>query len=144
MPDQIDSSSQAVQIHLGIVQSAIQRMAGNCTSCKAWCITIVSAILVLVADKNRPMFAYIALIPILLFLVLDAYYLAMERAFRNTYNQFVGKMHKGRLAAEDLYDVSPVGRIFLMTITSIWSFSVLSFYLMLFVMVLGMVHFILV
>jgi hypothetical protein len=51
-------------------------MAANSASCKGWCIAITSAILVLVADKSKPDYALIALIPILLFLALDAYYLA--------------------------------------------------------------------
>jgi len=42
-------NSQAVQSHLSIIQSVIQRMASNSTSSKAWCITLVSAIL----DKFR-------------------------------------------------------------------------------------------
>ena len=46
--------SPAIQAHLGIAQSVIQRMAANSASCKAWCIGLVSAILVVVADKNSP------------------------------------------------------------------------------------------
>ena len=56
-------------------------MAENSRSCKVWCVTLVAAVLVLVARTNDPQHALIALIPTLLFLVLDSYYLALERAF---------------------------------------------------------------
>ena|SRR3989338_243886 len=55
-------NSQAVQSHLTILQAVIQRMANNSSSSKAWCITLVSAILVIVADKGKPQYAWIAVI----------------------------------------------------------------------------------
>ena len=50
----LDETSPSVQAHLGIIQGVIQRMATNSAACKTWCITIVSAILVVVADKQNP------------------------------------------------------------------------------------------
>ncbi len=99
--------SPAVQAHLSITQAVIQRMASNSASCKAWCITLVSAILVIVADKGKPNYALIAGIPTILFLILDAYYLALERCFRDSYNSFIDKLHGGRVATSDLYAVTP-------------------------------------
>ena len=55
-------------------------MAENSRSCKVWCVTLVSAVLVLVARTEKPEYALIALIPAVLFLILDTYYLALERA----------------------------------------------------------------
>ena len=77
----LNEESPAVQAHLTIVQGVIQRMAENSRSCKVWCITLVSAVLVLVAQTKEPQYALIALVPAFLFLVLDTYYLALERAF---------------------------------------------------------------
>jgi len=127
----LSESSPSVQTHLGIIQGVIERMASNSTSSKAWCITIVSAVLVIVADKGKPDFAFIALIPILLFLALDAYYLAMEKGFRNSYNQFVRKLHQSELMPEDLYSIKPVGEPSLLQIEALKSFSVWGFYLVL-------------
>ena len=61
MPDngEYGENCQAVQAHLGIVQSVIQRMSANSASCKTWCITLVSAILVVVANKDEPQYALI-------------------------------------------------------------------------------------
>lgn len=121
-------TSPSVQTHLGILQSVIQRMAANSTSCKTWCISIVSAILVIVADKGKPNFAFIALIPTLLFLALDAYYLALEKALRASYNDFVKKLHSGKARAEDLYAVAPKGNQSRHQIEALRSFSIWGFY----------------
>lgn len=127
-PSQFTESSQSVQAHLQITQAIIQRMASNSSQCKAWCITLVSGILVVVADKGKPQYAFIAFIPALLFLVLDAYYLSLERMFRQSYNAFIEKMHNGTLAASDLYAVSPRGDLFDTFFSSIFSFSIWPFY----------------
>lgn len=127
--------SAAVQAHLGITQSVIQRMAVNSASCKAWCITLVAAILVIVADKGKPSYALIAAIPTVLFLVLDAYYLAMEKCFRASYNEFIDKVHNGRVVAADLYAVTPKGLLAKAVARSLGSFSIWPFYATLGVMI---------
>ncbi len=124
----LSEESASVQSHLQIMQGVIQRMASNSTSCKAWCITIVSAILVLIADKNKPELAWLALLPSLLFLALDAYYLALEKAFRASYNSFIKNLHSNQLSPEDLFSVVPKGNMSKHQWESIKSFSVWGFY----------------
>lgn len=128
-------NSQAVQSHLTILQSVIQRMANNSASSKAWCITLVSAILVIVADKGKPQYAWIAVIPTLLFLILDAYYLGLELGFRNAYNAFIKKLHSEALSANDLFVVVPQGNQLTLFALSLFSFSVWPFYLTLLAMI---------
>ncbi len=120
--------SPSVQAHLGILQNVIDRMATNSSSAKSWSITIVSAILVVVADKNKPDYALIALIPTLLFLLLDIYYLGMEKGFRNSYNIFVKKVHEGILTTDDLFSVKPTGTDLKLQWEALGSFSVWGFY----------------
>lgn len=122
-------NSAAVQAHLNITQSVIQRMATNSGTCKAWCITLVSAILVIIADKGKPNFAFIAVVPTVLFLVLDTYYLALERRFRNSYKSFIEKLHEGKLVYSDLYAMTPSGSAWKSFFKSILSFSIWPFYL---------------
>ena len=110
-------------------------MALNSSSSKAWCITLVSAILVVVADKSKPQYALIALIPTFLFLVLDTYYLALEKGFRGSYNDFIKKLHSASLNSNDLFAVVPKGSIIKLFFKSLISFSVWPFYLTLFVMI---------
>ena len=128
-------NSEAVRAHLQISQAVIQRMAANSSACKAWCVTLVSAILVLVADKGKPKFALMALIPTALFWALDVYYLALEKMFRNSYNGFIDKLHKGKISAEDLYAINPGGKLPDAINAAVKSFSIWPFYLTLLVMV---------
>ena len=126
----LDTESAAVQTHLTIMQDVIRRMAENSRSCKVWCVTLVSAILVLSAQTGNVQHALIALVPALLFLVLDAYYLALERGFRNAYDAFVRKLHSGELTHCDIYVVRPREAIPKLLLQSLTSFSIWPFYLM--------------
>lgn len=128
-------NAQAVQTHLGILQGAIERMASNSASTKAWSITLVSAILVIVADKNQSSFAWLALIPTLLFFSLDIYYLALEKGFRKSYQNFVGKLHRGTLQEDDFFSVTPSGTFPNHLLKAAGSFSVWPFYLTLVIMI---------
>ena len=127
----LNEESSAVQTHLTIMQGVINRMAENSRSCKVWCVTLVAATLVLVARTGEPQHALIALVPTLLFLFLDSYYLALERAFIRSQDAFVGELHRGELESADLYRVVPtgmgwrlVGRCLLGSV-SIWPFYLL-------------------
>ena len=132
----LDHESSAVQKHIEIVHGVIQRMAENSRSCKVWCVTLVAATLVLVARTDEPEYALIALIPVVLFLILDTYYLALERAFRQSYNDFVQNLHEDSLRSADLYQVVPSGLIPRYFITSLRSFSICPFYFVLAAMIL--------
>ena len=130
------AESLAVQKHLEIMQGVIQRMAENSRSCKVWSVTLVAATLILVARTGEPRHALIALVPTALFLVLDTYYLALERAFRNSYNAFVGKLHRGELVPLDIFPVKSVGMGWKLAWRRLGSISILPFYLLLTVTVL--------
>lgn len=134
--EKFKENSHAVQSHLTITQSVIQRMSTNSASCKAWCIALVSAILVVVAQQNKPQYALVALIPIALFGILDSYYLVLEKRFRNSYNNFIDKLHKGEIIASDLYAVKPAGDSFDVWMEAVCSFSIWFFYLALVIMTL--------
>lgn len=131
----LTEESPSVQAHLQIMQGVISRMAANSTASKAWCITIVSAILVLVADKSKPEYAFIALVPIVLFSALDSYYLALEKAFRDSYNAFIKKLHDQKICSDDLYSIVPKGSMTRHQVDALKSFSVWGFYVCLAVMV---------
>ena len=124
----LDHDSPAVQKHINIIQGVITRMSDNSRSCKVWCVTLVSAVLVLVAQTEQPEYALIALIPAVLFLILDTYYLALERGFRGSYESFVKKIHLAELTPCDLYSVTPSGSKLGRVMASLRSFSIWPFY----------------
>ena len=84
-------------------------MAESSRSCKTWCIIIVAAILVLGAGMTGFDHLWIAYVPLVLFLGLDMYYLALERRFRASYNAFLHKLRNGDITVADLYEVTPAG-----------------------------------
>ena len=133
----LNENSSAVQAHLTMMQGVINRMAENSRSCKVWCVTLVAATLVLVARTGEPQHALIALVPTLLFLVLDAYYLALERSFIRSQNTFVAKLHRGELESADIYRVIPSGMgLPLVVRCLLGSVSIWPFYLLVAVTVL--------
>lgn len=99
--------SPSVQSYLTILQSVISRMATNSASCKTWCVSLVSAIIVIVADKGKPNYVWISIVPIVLFLTLDAYYLSLERQFRTVYNDFIRRLHFGDANVDDVFYLAP-------------------------------------
>lgn len=109
MSKQVSLDSPAVQSYLTILQGVIGRMASNSAGAKTWCIALVSAIIVVVADKAEPGYVWIALVPVALFFLLDAYYLGLERQFRDRYNDFIRKLHEGKAEVEDVFIVTPGG-----------------------------------
>ena len=134
--NELNELSPSVQVHLGILQGVINRMSSNSNSSKAWCVTLVSALLVVVADKNKPDYALIAIIPTLLFFALDVYYLVLEKGFRDSYNDFVHKVHNKTLNIEDLFSVKPTGNMCEHISKSICSYSVWGFYLPLIILII--------
>ncbi|PMI35918.1 hypothetical protein BCT30_11945 [Enterovibrio norvegicus] len=125
----VTEESPSVQAHLAMLQDVIQRMASNSSSCKSWCITLVSAVLVIVADKGKPDYAWIALLPAVIFACSDAYYFALEKGFRETYNKFIEKLHSKSLISSDLYAIKPQGEMSKHQIDAIKSISIWGFYI---------------
>jgi hypothetical protein len=118
----------AVEAHLNMMQGVINRMATNSASCKAWCVSLVSALLVVIMDKGKSEFLPIAYIPAVLFLLLDGYYLIQEKRFRNSYNTFIDKLHANCIAANDLYAISASGSWLAALWNAAKSFSIWPFY----------------
>ena len=103
----LNFESPAVQSYLSILQAIISRMATNSAGCKTWCIALVSAIIVIIANMGKPNYVWISMIAIGLFLLLDSYYLGLERIFRKKYNDFIQKLHSGSATIKDVFIVTP-------------------------------------
>jgi hypothetical protein len=67
-------------------------------------------------------------IPTIFFFVLDSYYLGLEKVFRNLYEDFVDRLHKGEAVASDLYVLVPRGILEAFG-AALRSFSTWPFYL---------------
>ncbi len=73
--------------HLELIQEVIKRMANNSFLLKGWTVTLVTGILALASKDTDKQYFWIAYIPILIFWLLDAYYLQQERLYRSLYEK---------------------------------------------------------
>ena len=73
--------------HLGMIQSVINRMAGNSFLIKGWTVTLVAALFALAQKESNPVFMYLAYFPTIVFWLLDGYYLWQERMFRKLFDR---------------------------------------------------------
>ena len=91
------------------MQAVIQRMSDNSRSCKLWCVTLVSATLLLTASISDGIYPLLALVPIIALGFLDVYYLSLEQRFRCAYNEFVSKLHDGSLDQTEVFVIKARG-----------------------------------
>lgn len=127
----LDLNNTSVLAHLNTLQGVINRMAANSTNCKNWCVTLVAAIVVVVATQGRPEYVVLSGIPILLFWFLNSFYHSLERHFVNRYREFVGRLHTGAAEQSELFVISgPTGFWLKMelTVKASISFSIIPFY----------------
>ena len=84
--------------YLDYIQSVISRMATNSFQVKSWSVALGSVIIGLSAKDAQPTMAWIALIPVLCFWTLDAYYLTLERQYRALYRTAVTNIRAAHAA----------------------------------------------
>ncbi|KKR80821.1 MAG: hypothetical protein UU73_C0002G0195 [Candidatus Daviesbacteria bacterium GW2011_GWA1_41_61] len=72
--------------HLEFIQGVINKMAGNSFFLKGWAITLIAALFALSAKDANPKYIFIAYFPVIMFWVLDGYFLSQERLFRDLYD----------------------------------------------------------
>ena len=100
--DLILHESPAVIKHLEILQGIISRMAGNSASCKTWALTIITGIIAF-SIQNQSIPIWTSLIPAIMFLALDVFYLGLEIKFRDLQKVFVQKLSSNTLTLGDIY-----------------------------------------
>ena len=69
-----------------IVQDIIKRMAFNSFMIKGWTITLIAITLLLRGSKYQTLIAFI---PLIVFWILDAYFLKQERLYRRLYKWII-------------------------------------------------------
>ncbi len=73
--------------YLELIENIITRMAKNSFMLKGWTMTLVVAICGLASQGSNLRFIMIAFLPIVMFWILDSYYLWQERKFRALYSE---------------------------------------------------------
>ena len=98
------------RLYLEMMQGNVERMAGNSANCKAWMVTIVSALMTLQCSIDTLKgWILLGVLPILLFWYLDVYYLHLERGMRNRETAFLNLFRRNNLKGyeEALYNFEP-------------------------------------
>lgn len=90
------ADNPATIAHLNTLQAIITRLAGNSAQCKTWCLTLVTALIAFAGAAHAIAPIQITILPIGMFLVLDAAYLGVERAYRDLYNTVVDDIRHER------------------------------------------------
>jgi hypothetical protein len=73
--------------HLEFIQSLITRFNSNCFLVKGWAVTLVAALFALAAKDANERYLLITYVATVIFWLLDAYYLAYERQYRQLYHE---------------------------------------------------------
>ncbi len=100
-----------LHVYLQILQGSINRLGSNSLNCKTWCMTIVLACIALALDKGKINALLLAPGPVILFAILDAYYLSLEKDFRNLYNKTIEKLNCDDLQETDVFVIQINGKV---------------------------------
>lgn len=103
--DNSNIKMEDVRQYLQMLHEIINRMASNSSNCKTWAITLFSAMaaLLISLDTMRQLI-WLLIIPIVLFYLLDAYYLGLEKGFRDLETSFVNKLHSSEDCSLSVYN----------------------------------------
>lgn len=124
-------SSDLIIAHMATLQGMISRFSTNSANCKTMCLTLIAAILALLASNKEPQTLKIAYTILVLMAWLDAYYLSMERAIADLSKDYSKKIQNGTFTNGDLYKIIINGRgikAILNAFTALISPSIWPFY----------------
>lgn len=77
--------------HLEFIQNVITRMNTNSFLIKGWSVTLVAAIFALAAENANIRYAIIAYVPVIVFWVLDGFFISQEKQYRELYKDVASK-----------------------------------------------------
>ena len=100
------ADNAAAIAHLNHIQAIIARLAGNSLQCKTWCLAIVGALLGLAGASKNPTVALIAIIPVVIFSLIDAAYLGREKAFRGLHGKMAALIQRGEYSRSNCFDLT--------------------------------------
>ena len=134
------NSGENKRKHLEFIQGVITRMAGNLFYLKGWAITLIVGLFALAAKDTNPKYFILAYFVAFILWILDGYFLSQERLFRSLYK------HVSKLDEKEI-DFSMSTKPFRKEdgnswISSIFSVTLLWFYVPLLAIMLFVMHFV--
>jgi hypothetical protein len=104
-----------------MIQAIITRLAGNSGALKGFAVTVVTALLGVSINTHKASYAWLGTYPVVVLGLLDAYYLALERRYRELYNNAVDE-------ADTAWGLAPEKATLSYVVNAIGSPSVWAFY----------------
>ena len=99
----MNPNDPAVVSHMSLLQAIITRLAGNSAQCKTWCLTLVSALIAFAGAAHSVGAIELSILPIVMFLLLDAAYLGNEKEYRDLFGEVRAKLRTGDYCNNDLF-----------------------------------------
>lgn len=91
--------------HIEFIQNTITRMNNNSFQIKKWMLTITAGFIGFYASSKNTLFLIAPICIVIVFAMLDTYYLQLERKFRGLYND-VCNIEKSKLEKDiSVYDM---------------------------------------
>lgn len=120
-----------VQGFISQLDSIIGRMANNSANAKNWLMTIVAAAIAIQWSQDQQKNVLWLLIPTVLFMLTDMYYLGMERYFKDVQKKFIEQVRAGDDIKDKVYKINKTTKCEQVynTIGCIDSLSIWPFYL---------------
>ena len=129
-------SNPSVIAYLTFLQDNITRMNSNSSNVKALVAVIYTIfVTVLCAVDKISLYWYFGIIIIVLGVLLDSYYLGLERMYRTKYNNFIDDLNNDDIDVKKIYNMKPQNtnikcELLAELLSSMFSFSILGFYFM--------------
>lgn len=91
--------------HLEMLQTSIARLAGYSFVAKGWSVTLATAMLGIAAEEETRALLLVGGLAVLLFWLIDAYYLSLERGFRDLFKAAATRLRVPDTA--ETFDMAP-------------------------------------
>lgn len=125
-----------IMTYLQFLQNVISRMANNSSQIKVLITAIYTIFTTILVGINKfKEYWWIGLIITFIGMIMDAYYLALERMYRDKYNDFVNGLKEDKINVKEIFNMNPKStklrfEIFAVMIESFNSFSICGFYIL--------------
>ena len=128
-----------VQGFISQLDSIINRMGSNSANAKNWLLTIIAAAIAIQWSRDQLNNVLWLLLPTILFMFTDLYYLGMERHFKDLQKSFINQVRAGGDISESVYSIPTTSKFEQLcnTIKAFDSLSIWPFYLIVILCIIG-------
>lgn len=124
----------SVVCYVETLQGNISRMGAHSSTVKAsTCVIYTIVITAILSTQNLDKYWWITILITIFMAILDSYYLAIERTYRDKYGIFISELNLNNVDFQKIYDMEPKTtslkcEIMSRSIYALRSFSVVGFY----------------